>query len=110
MRRVQEDFKEALVQQFHASFGQDENSLTGWQALCEVIGISPIPEVLSEARKVGARLACVEKGERVRKTSDSRLDCQKHACKPHRRDRVERYGGEANSIPHHQGSSGVHLG
>lgn len=58
MRRERDNFKDALVRQFDASFGRDENSLTGWQALCEVIGIEPIPERLSEAKKVSAFFAC----------------------------------------------------
>ena len=45
-------FKDALVAQFNANFGVDENSLTGWQALCEVLGVEPIPQTVKEARKV----------------------------------------------------------
>ncbi|TEB28863.1 hypothetical protein FA13DRAFT_1735374 [Coprinellus micaceus] len=52
MHMARDQFKDALVQQFNASFGRDENSLTGWQALCEVIGIEPIPERVSEAKKI----------------------------------------------------------
>ncbi|RXW19643.1 hypothetical protein EST38_g6206 [Candolleomyces aberdarensis] len=51
-RQAHRQFKDALVGQFNSNYGMDENSLTGWQALCEALGIEPIPDSVREAKKV----------------------------------------------------------
>ena len=51
-KRRSRAFKSALVAQFNENFGVDENSLTGWQALCEVLSVNPIPQSVAEAKKV----------------------------------------------------------
>jgi hypothetical protein len=50
-RTTQRQFKDALVNQFNFNYGKNENSLTGWQALCEALGVEPIPESVSQAKK-----------------------------------------------------------
>ncbi|KAH7909591.1 hypothetical protein BJ138DRAFT_1010527, partial [Hygrophoropsis aurantiaca] len=46
-----EAFKTALVIQFNHIYGTDEHSLSAWRDLCEVIGVSPIPDGLAACRK-----------------------------------------------------------
>ncbi|VDC02972.1 unnamed protein product [Peniophora sp. CBMAI 1063] len=43
-------FKEALVQQFNATYGTDVNSIVSWQALCGAIGVDPVPDTLKECQ------------------------------------------------------------
>ncbi|KZV62993.1 hypothetical protein PENSPDRAFT_228214 [Peniophora sp. CONT] len=44
--------KDALVQQFNATYGTDVNSLTSWQALVGAVGIDPIPNSLDECQTI----------------------------------------------------------
>ncbi|KAI0071287.1 hypothetical protein K474DRAFT_1607161, partial [Panus rudis PR-1116 ss-1] len=41
-------FKRALVQQFNEIYGMDENNITCWQYLCEILRVDPIPSTLEE--------------------------------------------------------------
>ncbi|TFK21860.1 hypothetical protein FA15DRAFT_706874 [Coprinopsis marcescibilis] len=45
-----ENFKSALVREFNLNYGT-EASLEGWQALCERLGVDPIPTTLKAARE-----------------------------------------------------------
>ncbi|KAI0071284.1 hypothetical protein K474DRAFT_1669145 [Panus rudis PR-1116 ss-1] len=44
-------FREAMVQQFNQIYGMDENNITNWQFLCQVLRISPIPDSLYACRE-----------------------------------------------------------
>ncbi|KAI0310461.1 hypothetical protein OF83DRAFT_1088352 [Amylostereum chailletii] len=44
-------FRRALVDEFNAKFGTDANKLAPWRALCQTIGISPIPESVTKCKK-----------------------------------------------------------
>lgn len=45
-------FKLALVLQFNATYGTDQNNLASWQNLCRVLRIESIPDELQACRKV----------------------------------------------------------
>lgn len=45
-------FKDAMVQEFNAIYGTDENDINSWYGLCRVLNISPIPETLEACREV----------------------------------------------------------
>ncbi|KAF5341039.1 hypothetical protein D9611_005935 [Ephemerocybe angulata] len=45
------DFKDALVMQFNVHYGTDAEDVRPWQALCEAIGITPVPRELKDARE-----------------------------------------------------------
>ncbi|KAI9067585.1 hypothetical protein FKP32DRAFT_240645 [Trametes sanguinea] len=44
-------FRQAMVEQFEQIYGRDLNSLVGWQKLCFVLAIRPIPNDLEDCRK-----------------------------------------------------------
>ncbi|EAU90712.1 hypothetical protein CC1G_03981 [Coprinopsis cinerea okayama7 len=46
-----EEFRIALIEQFHFRFGRDVESLDAWRALCVAMKIEPVPDTLKEARK-----------------------------------------------------------
>ncbi|KZV62992.1 hypothetical protein PENSPDRAFT_590545, partial [Peniophora sp. CONT] len=50
-READDQFRNAMAQQFNVKFGMDVNSLDSWQALCKDAGVSPIPSTLRECRK-----------------------------------------------------------
>lgn len=45
-------FKDALVLQFNAIYGEDENSLEAWQNLCLVLNLGNIPAELDDCKNV----------------------------------------------------------
>lgn len=47
-----QQFRGALVQQFNYNYGTDADDLGAWQRLCGVLGITPVPDTLKEAREV----------------------------------------------------------
>ena len=49
---VYESFHRAVILQFNASYGEDDNNLASWQLLCLVLRIQPIPDSLKTCRKV----------------------------------------------------------
>jgi len=51
-RRAENLFKNALVKQFNSIYGTDEDRLEAWKDLCGRLGVSEIPETLTECRKV----------------------------------------------------------
>lgn len=53
LRIARLDFNDALVQQFNFIFGTNSD-LAAWQNLCEVIGITPIPQDISECKRVSS--------------------------------------------------------
>ncbi|KAJ2925078.1 hypothetical protein H1R20_g12029, partial [Candolleomyces eurysporus] len=50
-RAANRKFKNALIAQFNFNYGMDENSLTGWQALCEALG-KPVPTTVAQGKKI----------------------------------------------------------
>ncbi|RDB30243.1 hypothetical protein Hypma_007080 [Hypsizygus marmoreus] len=48
---AKENFRDALVQQFNATYGTDENDLDSWHTLCTVLDITPLPEDLDACRE-----------------------------------------------------------
>ncbi|KAF8599061.1 hypothetical protein BDV93DRAFT_560715 [Ceratobasidium sp. AG-I] len=49
-------FHRALVLQFNATYGTDQNNLASWQNLCRALKIEEIPSELSKCRKVVKKL------------------------------------------------------
>lgn len=48
-----EGLREALVLQFNEIYGEDENDISAWRSLCEILGVFPIPRGLVACRQVG---------------------------------------------------------
>ncbi|KAF6760696.1 hypothetical protein DFP72DRAFT_1165857 [Ephemerocybe angulata] len=46
-----QDFRKAIVLQFNANFGTDAESVKAWWALCQTLGIKPVPRGLKEAQE-----------------------------------------------------------
>lgn len=51
-READDQFRDAMAQQFNVEFGTDVNSLDSWQYLCKAASVSLIPSTLRECRKV----------------------------------------------------------
>lgn len=49
---VRKQLKDAITKQFNAIYGEDEHSIYPWQMLCQVLGVSPIPESIEECKAV----------------------------------------------------------
>jgi hypothetical protein len=49
---ARDNLKDALVQQFNAIYGTNENDLAAWQNLCCVLNLNDIPNELEPCRKV----------------------------------------------------------
>ena len=49
---VKHDYQEALISEFGEIYGKDPESLWGWKELCEAVRIKPIPDTVTECRKV----------------------------------------------------------
>ena len=47
-----EALRDAMVLQFNVMYGKDENDLRAWQAMCDALGVDPIPDSISSCRKV----------------------------------------------------------
>ena len=47
-----ESFHRAVILQFNASYGEDDNNLASWRLLCLVLQIQPIPDNLETCREV----------------------------------------------------------
>jgi hypothetical protein len=47
-----DNFKDALVQQFNHIYGTNQDDLTSWRTLCQIVHISPIPDALQSCREV----------------------------------------------------------
>ncbi|KAJ8595549.1 hypothetical protein M405DRAFT_929464 [Rhizopogon salebrosus TDB-379] len=45
------NFKNALVQQFNHIYGTNQDDLTSWRTLCQIVQISPIPDALQSCRE-----------------------------------------------------------
>ena len=50
--RARQGFYLALVLQFNATYGTDQNDLAAWQNLCRAFKVEDVPEELSKCRKV----------------------------------------------------------
>ncbi|KAK7686019.1 hypothetical protein QCA50_010830 [Cerrena zonata] len=56
-RRAQyRQLQDALVGEFNHQYGRDEGKLAAWQALCEEVGIDPIPTTITQCRKALANV------------------------------------------------------
>lgn len=55
VQAVRKKLRKAMVLQFNSIYGTDVESVTSWQCLCRVLGISPVPTTLDECKKVGLR-------------------------------------------------------
>ncbi|KAF8599059.1 hypothetical protein BDV93DRAFT_592384 [Ceratobasidium sp. AG-I] len=53
---ARQDFRRALVLQFNATYGTNQNDLAAWQNLCRALNVEDIPEELSECKKLIKRL------------------------------------------------------
>ncbi|QRV85751.1 tyrosinase [Ceratobasidium sp. AG-Ba] len=53
-KRARKDFRKALVLQFNAIYGCDENNLADWQKLCVVLNLEYIPDELENCRELVA--------------------------------------------------------
>ena len=49
---VRDKLRDAMVLQFNSTYGTDVASVTSWQSLCRVLGVSPVPTTLDECKKV----------------------------------------------------------
>lgn len=56
---ARDEFNIALALKFNRDFGSDVDSLEAWQALCMRIQVDPIPETLSECRRVSLFGLCL---------------------------------------------------
>ncbi|KAH6915644.1 hypothetical protein BKA70DRAFT_1556248 [Coprinopsis sp. MPI-PUGE-AT-0042] len=48
--RAEGSLKQALLSQFNKRYGEKE-TLEGWQAICEKLGVNPVPKTLKAARE-----------------------------------------------------------
>ncbi|KAG8693480.1 hypothetical protein FRC08_009088 [Ceratobasidium sp. 394] len=48
-------YKLALVLQFNATYGTDQNDLASWHNLCRAIGVEEVPEKLKDCKKLVQR-------------------------------------------------------
>ncbi|KAF7967139.1 hypothetical protein HWV62_5006 [Athelia sp. TMB] len=51
-QEAREALKDAMVMQFNQYYGTDIEDINNWQILCQVLGISPIPQELQACREV----------------------------------------------------------
>ncbi|CAE6428061.1 unnamed protein product [Rhizoctonia solani] len=54
--KAREGFRDALVQQFNALYGTDEDDLTSWQNLCCVLNLADVPDELETCRNLVASM------------------------------------------------------
>lgn len=47
------NFRNAMIEQFNATYGTDAGDLASWQNLCRVVRIAPVPESITQCKKVG---------------------------------------------------------
>jgi hypothetical protein len=50
-RDARTDFRRAMVMDFNSRFGTDEQRLEAWQNICNILGIQPVPESITQCRK-----------------------------------------------------------
>lgn len=50
--RARRDFRNAMIDEFNRTYGTDYKNLESWQNLCRVVGIDPVPETITQCRKV----------------------------------------------------------
>lgn len=50
--RAHRRFRSAMIDEFNATYGTDNNDLESWKNLCRVVGIDPVPETITQCRKV----------------------------------------------------------
>lgn len=51
-RKALKRFRTALTVEFNTRFGTDHKDLEAWQNLCVVLGLEPVPESITQCRKV----------------------------------------------------------
>ena len=49
---ARKDLKDAVTMEFNSIYGTDVSDLGSWQNLCQVLGITPIPDRLKGCRTV----------------------------------------------------------
>ncbi|KAK7686006.1 hypothetical protein QCA50_010817 [Cerrena zonata] len=55
-RKHYRQLQEALVTEFNQQFGVDEGKLAAWHALCNEVGINPLPPSVTQCRKALSRV------------------------------------------------------
>lgn len=56
--RAHRHFRDAMIEQFNVTYGTDAGSLENWQNLCRVVGVTPVPESVTQCKKVGILFSC----------------------------------------------------
>ena len=52
LEEEREALRSAMVLQFNAMYGKDAKDLRAWKALCDALGVDPIPDSITKCRKV----------------------------------------------------------
>lgn len=53
--RAYRNFRNAIIEEFNATYGTDDRDLSSWQNLCRVVGVEPVPETITQCKKVSSR-------------------------------------------------------
>ena len=56
-KKAKSAFGTAMGKQFASFYGTSVNDIEAWKALCEALGVDPVPETIAECRDV--RVCCV---------------------------------------------------
>ncbi|KAF8988974.1 hypothetical protein BDQ17DRAFT_1257362 [Cyathus striatus] len=51
LSRKRQQYREAIVDQFNSAYGTDVHDLNAWRHICQIIGISPVPETITDCKK-----------------------------------------------------------
>ena len=54
-KKAKSAFGEAMGKQFASFYGTSIHDMEAWKALCEALGVDPIPETIAESRDVRAK-------------------------------------------------------
>ncbi|KAH8155789.1 uncharacterized protein LAJ45_00801 [Morchella importuna] len=53
--RAHRRFRSAMIDEFNATYGTDNNDLESWKNLCRVVRVDPVPETITQCRKAVRR-------------------------------------------------------
>jgi len=82
-KKAKSAFGTAMGKQFASFYGTSVNDPEAWKALCEALGVDPVPETIAECRDVRVQsrfvpFVCVNTHTRARTAH------QVHSCQPGR--------------------------
>lgn len=53
--RARRHFRNAMIEEFNATYGTDDRNLASWQNLCRVVGVQSPPDSITQCKKVGEK-------------------------------------------------------